>query len=533
MVVKTFRTAFPATTVWHAHGVADFILVGSAEPRPLDLARVQAAWDGLAGAARGLRAARLPRAVGVPRRLPAGRAGRGPAHARRRPQHRRPAAARVLGAQEPAPRHRRHELPHGARRSARRELPLLAERGAALVDTPGARHDLGMAYLRKDLPAEAAAQFERGARPATPPTCPRCSTSAACSSAWTCRCGRSRRCRPPRATTRAAPRPRRCWRASGRPQQLPARALEAAADAVRLAPDEPALPRAARRAARAAGRPGEAVEQYLTARAQRPRDVALLESLAGAYARLGRGADAVTTLEAAAPRSPTTAALLHRLGRAYLAVNQPTPAVPVLDPRRRPRAQLAQAHADLGLAHLGTGDPFAALRRARARAGARSRRTPAPPSCSARSTPNSTEETTSDEPSPAAILFSAAMDVTPDRESAVPRGLRHRARAAHPDRARRHRGHALRDAAAHDDAGRRAQDDGSAGRPALPRPLRAGQPRGPAVPSVGQGRRAGPLARPGPPPHQQPPPPADGAAWLRSAARLRAPSGEIRLSSYD
>ena len=42
-----------------------------------------------------------------------------------------------------------------------RDLPLLAAGGEARVDTPGARYDLGVAYLRKDLPAEAAAQFER------------------------------------------------------------------------------------------------------------------------------------------------------------------------------------------------------------------------------------------------------------------------------------------------------------------------------------------------------------------------------------
>jgi len=34
MVARTFGTAFPATTVWHAHGIADFILMGGAEPRP-------------------------------------------------------------------------------------------------------------------------------------------------------------------------------------------------------------------------------------------------------------------------------------------------------------------------------------------------------------------------------------------------------------------------------------------------------------------------------------------------------------------
>jgi spermidine synthase len=40
MVVRTFRTAFPATTIWNTTG-GDFLLVGSAGPQPLDLVRLK------------------------------------------------------------------------------------------------------------------------------------------------------------------------------------------------------------------------------------------------------------------------------------------------------------------------------------------------------------------------------------------------------------------------------------------------------------------------------------------------------------
>lgn len=46
MVVATFRGAFPATSVWEP-APGDFLLLGSAEPAPLDLGRLRARWETL------------------------------------------------------------------------------------------------------------------------------------------------------------------------------------------------------------------------------------------------------------------------------------------------------------------------------------------------------------------------------------------------------------------------------------------------------------------------------------------------------
>src|SRR6185295_18608879 len=43
MIVATFRSVFPATSVWQV-AQADYLLVGRAEPTPLDLAAMKARW---------------------------------------------------------------------------------------------------------------------------------------------------------------------------------------------------------------------------------------------------------------------------------------------------------------------------------------------------------------------------------------------------------------------------------------------------------------------------------------------------------
>jgi spermidine synthase len=359
MVVKTFRTAFPATTVWHAHGAADFILVGTLEPRPLDIARVKAAWS----ASPALREDFLRLGFRAPWAFLADFLLAEP-----------DAARFTLGAdlntddllplEFSAPRSLHGDTAAVNYRMVRafrtRELPLLAESGAAFLATAGARHDLGAAYLRKNLPAEAAVQFER-ALARDPAHLPALLDLARVQlrldlplrAIETLQAAAKRDPRNAEAQALLA----RAWQQ----QQFPARALEAAQTAVRLASDEPAYRVQLAALLEQQGRPLEAIEHYLTARARRPRDAVLLQGLAGAYTRLGRGADAVAALEAAAATQPDDGVLLHRLGRAYLAVNQPAPAVQALMRAVARAPLLAAAHADLGLARLGSGDPFAAI----------------------------------------------------------------------------------------------------------------------------------------------------------------------------
>jgi spermidine synthase len=359
MIVRSFRTAFPATTVWHAHGVADFILMGSAEPRAFDLARVQAALD----ASPALREdfARL--------------GFRGPSAFLADFLLAEPDTARLtLGAdlntddrlplEFSAPRSLHRDTASTNYRMVRafrtRELPRLAGDGAAQVEMAAARHALGTVYLGKDLPAEAAAQFERALAldPAHVPSLvdlgrAQIRLDLPMRAAETLQLAAHQDPRNAEAPALLA----RVWQA----QQLRARAVDAAATAVRLAPEEPAYRLQLAGLLVEQGRAAEAVESYLAARARRPNDAAILDGLAAAYTRLGRGPDAVAALEEAVAARPADGALLHRLGRAYLAVNQPRPAVQALTRAIARAPALAQAHADLGLAYLGAGDPFAAL----------------------------------------------------------------------------------------------------------------------------------------------------------------------------
>ena len=359
MMARTFRSAFPATTVWHAHGVGDLLLMGSAEPRPLDLGRVQAAWDASAGLREDFRRLghRAPWAFLADFLLA------------------EPDAARLtLGAdlntddllalEFSAPRslYRDSAAPnYRMLRSFRAlELPRLADPRATRLDTAAVRHEMGAAYLRKNLPAEAAAQFERAlARdPAHVPSLvglgrAQLRLGLSVRAVETLQAALQRDGRQAEAYALLA----RAWQ----DQQLGARALEAAGTAVRLAPGEPA-----HRLQHAAllmdhGRLADAVEEYLVARAFRPHDPMLLDGLAAAYTRLGRGAEAVAALEEAVLLDRGNGALLHRLGRAYLAVHRPAPAVQALTRAVMLAPMLAEAHADLGVAQLGAGAPVAAM----------------------------------------------------------------------------------------------------------------------------------------------------------------------------
>jgi spermidine synthase len=358
MVVKTFRTAFPATTIWNAQGIADFILLGAVEPRLLDLGQVQARWEASPRMRQDLEGLgfQAPWAFLADFILAEPDAARLTLGADLNTDDALPlefSAPRSLHADSAATNYR---LVRAFRTS---EAPRLAGRGAAHLDTAGVRYDLGVAFLRKDLAADAAAQFERAL--AREPT--HVPSLIGLGRALLREDLPLRAVESLEAARRREPRnaEAHAWLARAwQQQQQPGRALEAAAIAVRLAPDETAYRVHYAALLEQQGRAADAVEQYLTVRARRPADTAVLDGLASAYARLGRGADAVTTLEEAVALRPDDPLLLHRLGRAYLAVNSPRPAAQALSRAVARAPLLAQAQADLGVALLGTGDPFAA-----------------------------------------------------------------------------------------------------------------------------------------------------------------------------
>jgi spermidine synthase len=359
MVVKTFRTAFPAVTIWNAQGRADFLLVGTAEPRPLDLAGLQAAWDSLPHVREDLRRLgfRSPWALLADFVLAEADAARLTLGAELNDDDRLP-----LEFSAPLSVHgNTAETNYRMVRAFRtRELPLLAGPDSGLLERADVRYDIGLAYLRKDLAEEAAHQLERAL-----------AANPAHAGAWI-GLGRAqiRLGLPVRALEslqQAArhdprdPEPHVLMAGVWQSQQAIAKAVEAAEAAVRLAPEEPAHRVRLAGLLERQGRAQEAVEHYLVARPGRPRDPALLQGLASAYGRLGRAEEALATLEAAAALEPTSGVLLHSLGRAYLAVNRPAPAVQALTRAVARAPALAQAWADLGLAHLGAGDAVAAI----------------------------------------------------------------------------------------------------------------------------------------------------------------------------
>ena len=142
MIVATFRSVFPATSLWQV-APGDYLLVGRATGRAPRPRRDQGSMGGGARISRGLPADALRRLAERAGVLSARRGGRG-AHARRSAQHRRLARPRVLRSSRPAARHDGGELsgagapPHVA--SCRRSPP----RAPAEIERAEAQYAIGL-----------------------------------------------------------------------------------------------------------------------------------------------------------------------------------------------------------------------------------------------------------------------------------------------------------------------------------------------------------------------------------------------------
>ena len=322
------------------------------------------------------------------------------------------------------------ELPHGARASARPSCRCWP--GAAPSSSTRRARATTSAWptCAKDMPAEAAAQLERAVAsdPAHVPSLVALARALL------------RLDQPVRAieTLQAAARhdPRsaeaqaalaRAWQA----QRLTDRAADAAAAAVRLAPEDAGYRVLLAVAAGAAGQDRARPSSSTSPRASAGRVTSqLLESLAGAYARLGRGADSVddagvgaraaarrsgaAARGSVAPISPSTSQSRRRgcspgPSPAPRSPPRPTPtsAWPGSAPATRWRHAALEHAVALDPAHAGAAQLLGEINAKLYGAGARASRAAYPP--------------TSDEEAPMALtsryLFSASMDVTPDRES--------------------------------------------------------------------------------------------------------------------
>jgi spermidine synthase len=159
MVIATFRTAFPATTVWEPTP-GDFLLLGSVEPAPFDLGRLRARWEA------------LPRVRADFERLRIrGWAGMLGFFALREDDAARLGAGAGLNTDDRLP------LEFSAPRSLyvdtslpnrvllgwfrRASLPEFTPESAQEIDRAESRYWVGVGCLRRGAPADALAQFER------------------------------------------------------------------------------------------------------------------------------------------------------------------------------------------------------------------------------------------------------------------------------------------------------------------------------------------------------------------------------------
>ncbi|MBI4609931.1 MAG: fused MFS/spermidine synthase [Candidatus Rokubacteria bacterium] len=359
MVVKTFRTAFPATSIWHTRRMSDYLLLGRERPRPLDLGRIEAAHEAIAGLRQDMERSgfRSPAALLADFVLTEPDVARYAEDANLNTDDLLPlefSAPRSLHLDTAALNFR---IMLGFRTS---EFPLLPPDALRRLDTPGVRHDLGIAYVRKGLPAEAAAQFEKALAldPAHTPSLLELGKVQLTSNLPL------KAVESFEAALRRDPRSAEAYfqlALAYQAQQLHAKALGFASKAVALKPREATYRAQLAQLLQEAGRYAEAVEHYLAARRERPTDTGILDGLGAAYLKQRRIQEAVTVLEEALRYEPDNAALLHRMGSAYLAANRHANAVGVLRRAVAHAPLAARAHIDLGYAHLGQGDLVSAI----------------------------------------------------------------------------------------------------------------------------------------------------------------------------
>jgi spermidine synthase len=158
MVVATFRTAFPATSVWESTP-GDFLLLGSVEPAPLDLRRLRVRWEALPGVRADFDRLGIRGWAGVLgffalREDDAARLGAG---AGLNTDDRLP-----LEFSAPRSLHVDTSLPNRVLLGwfRRASLPEFTPESAREIDRADSRYWVGIGCLRRGAPADALAQFE-------------------------------------------------------------------------------------------------------------------------------------------------------------------------------------------------------------------------------------------------------------------------------------------------------------------------------------------------------------------------------------
>lgn len=354
MVVRTFRTAFPATSIWHAAGIGDHLLVGQEQPRPIDLDRIKAAYAATPGLREdmGRVGLRSPYALLADFLLAEPDAARYAQNADLNTDDLLPlefSAPRSLYLNTAA---LNYQIMASFKTS---EFPLLSPDGSWQLDSSEVRYDLGVAYFGKGMLPEAAAQFEKALsrHPVHVPSLlelgkVQLRLNLPLKAVESFQTVLKHDPRSAEAHFQLA--------LAYQAQQLPAKALRFSSKAVALGPQNPTYRAFLAQLLSDHGRYQEAVGEYLAARREKPKDLNILHGLAATYLKQGKAQEAIRALGEALSYEPQNAILLQRIGQAYLATKQYVEAVGALKGAVRYAPLLAQAYIDLGYAHMGKGE---------------------------------------------------------------------------------------------------------------------------------------------------------------------------------
>jgi len=325
MVVRTFGTAFPATSLWSSLP-GDFLLVGQQQPRPLDLERITAMYERNAGLRDDMRRVGLQSPYALLADFVLGEsdalryAGTGLINTDDR-----------LPLEFSAPRSLHLDTAAQNWRTVKSfrtaDLPLMAPAAMRTLADPAVRYQLGLAYLRKGLDVDAAAEFERvlAAQPAH--------------LAARLELGKIafRKNLPLKAVRdfetvlRRDPRNAEACFGLARAyhaQLIPDEALRFASRAVDLEPANGTYQAYLAFLLNDRRRYAEAVAHYVLAREARPQDVSIVTALAATYLNQGKAPEAIRLLEDALAQRPGDPALLNKLREAYGKANQGPPPRP-------------------------------------------------------------------------------------------------------------------------------------------------------------------------------------------------------------
>jgi spermidine synthase len=342
MITRTFRTAFPGTELW-APVPGDYLLLGRAPGTPFPFERVAARWVERAEVREDLRRVFLTAPAALLSDFVLG-----PADTARYAEGARVNTDDRLPLEFSAPRSLHRETVDANWQLAHRFRSVEL---APVPDDAAARHAMGVAYMAKQRPADALAEFDRAlARdPAHVPSL--------------LERGRVLRVRGEHAAALAAldravrrePRNALVHYEIGVTREArsgPAAALDAYRQAVALAPDRPDFMRAYATALAQEGRVTEAISYLVLARAFRPRDPALMDLTAFIYLQIGHTARALELLQQAVAVAPREAVYHLRLGQAQMQAKNPAAALAELGRAVELRPDFVEAQLELANTYM-------------------------------------------------------------------------------------------------------------------------------------------------------------------------------------